>query len=348
MKNPYPGTRLYSGHNYFETRVSFDRISNDPKILNIQKPVEQGSLNDDKVNEMIDEYQVYPTYLRFKNKIVIGDYNNTWYIIDGQHRVEMVRKLYEQNNELVDDLLFCWYKCTDETCLRYLFNSINKDSNKNQFYIQQGELEQIKINEFMKYLKLYYAYSFATRKTEKGYIKTIEEVRDELIQIHFFDNDLTYKELFDNFIEKNNEFYEINRYEINKQMNMSSFYTSEIKHIDRKIIFSLKKNNFIKWLQDPINIEPNHRFKKGRKKITRDIKLACWVKEFNNEIQGCCPVKNCSIILNKNKIKEWAGGHIISDNNGGENIVDNLRPICHSCNASMNSTNWEDYINQLT
>jgi len=287
--------------------------------------------------------------LYHKNNIVIGDLNDTWYIIDGQHRIEMVNQIVRSGINVTGDvsgpehLVFCWHKFTNEASMRCLFNSINKDSVKNQFYIMQGEFVQIKINEFVKCLKTYYRDSFATTKTQKGYIKTIEEVRDELIQSKFFETELTYTELYDIFVSKNNDFYEENRYRILFTANKSNFYKTEIRHIESNIVFSLKNNNFIQWLQDPINNEPYHTLKSHKKRITRKLKLDCWVNEFTNEIQGCCPVNNCSNILHKEVTDKWEAGHVISEKNGGENIVANIRPICPPCNKSMSSTNWIDY-----
>jgi 5-methylcytosine-specific restriction endonuclease McrA len=37
-------------------------------------------------------------------------------------------------------------------------------------------------------------------------------------------------------------------------------------------------------------------------------------------------------------------GHVISEKNGGEINVNNLRPICQNCNSSMGTTNMNDYI----
>ena len=349
-RNRYPGKKLNENINYFETKVSFDQISNHPRIQSIQKPIEQGSLNEDKVNEMMLEYRENPNYLYHKNKIVIGDLNDTWYIIDGQHRIEMVKQIatseigFERGSEIGQEhLVFCWHKFTDEASMRGLFNSINKDSVKNQFYIKQDAFQQIKINEFMKCLKTYYRDSFATTKTQKGYIYTIEEVRDELIKTDFFLTELPYRELFDIFVEKNNEFYEENRYRIIFNENEPHFYVNEKKHIESKIIFSLKKNNFIQWLQDPINNEPYHKLRSYNNSISLQVKLECWVNEFANEIQGCCPLNNCSNILHKELTKQWEAGHVISYKNGGENAVNNLRPICPPCNKDMSSTNWNDY-----
>jgi len=340
-RNPYPGIKIYSDSSYFETKISFDKIYNIPSLKNIKKPLEQGSLNEEKILSMVEEYKSCPNFLRFKNRIVIGHLNDTWYVIDGQHRLEMARSLYEI--DINDDLIFCWFLCENEEEIRRLFNSINKDSSKNGFYINQTEFNQIKINEFIKLLKNYHKNSFSNRKTKQGKIKTIAEIRDELIDIGFFDTNLSTKELYSNFIEKNAQFYNINRYSINLTKNPDNFYKEEQKHIQNKIIFSLKNANFIKWIHNPHSNEPYHKFKKGKKRISRQLKLKCWDKEFKTDI-GACPVNNCSFLMDKNE-DNWHTGHIISENNGGETDITNLRPICKKCNLSMGSKNWNEYEN---
>ena len=88
-RNPYPGKKIYEKLNYFETSVSFSIIINHPLIQKIIKPNYQGSLNNDTVDSLILEFKKNPNFLRYKNKIVIGILNNNYYILDGQHRLEM-------------------------------------------------------------------------------------------------------------------------------------------------------------------------------------------------------------------------------------------------------------------
>jgi 5-methylcytosine-specific restriction endonuclease McrA len=42
--------------------------------------------------------------------------------------------------------------------------------------------------------------------------------------------------------------------------------------------------------------------------------------------------------------KNFDAGHIISEYNGGEMNVDNIVPICRSCNSSMGKKNMNEYI----
>ena len=348
-KNPYPGKKIFSLDNFFESSVTFSEISLNPEInLNLQKPSEQGSLNNDTIEQMIEEYIKNPTYLRFKNKITVGDLNGTNYIIDGQHRINMAKKLYE-DYQINDNLIFLWYKCKTEDDIRSIFNSLNIDSTKNNFYIQQDKFDQLNINEFLKLLKTSYSSLFAKRKTENGKLKTIEEFRDDLIKINFFKNVNCYeKKIFSKYksiqylIRKNDEFYKKASYEINFRHNESIFYKDELKNIKDKIIFSLKGNNFIEWLNNN-NELPYHKYKTQKEPISQYIKKQIWKKEFGDSNTEKCPISFCNTILLNGQKNGWHAGHIISEYNGGKTIIENLRPICKNCNSSMGSKNWNDY-----
>lgn len=336
-RNPYPGLKLIEDNNYYETKISFEKLSNDPKLLNLIKPNYQGALNENKVINMINEYISNPEFFYFKNRIIIGNLNDKWYIIDGQHRVDMSRELFKRgyNNYII----FCWYKFIDENKMRELFISINKDSTKNQFYINNDVFNQIKISEFTRLLKENYKNYFSKKKSDNCKKKAIEEFRDNLIEIKFFNDNKTANELINYIHLKNLEFYNLNRYEINIIHNEDIFYKEELDCIRNKVIISLKNNNFIEWLKNNNNL-PYHHYKKQKCKISKNLKDLCWKKEFNNNITSKCPITFCSNTINKNNFQ---AGHIISEFNGGKTNLENLKPICSKCNLSMGFNNWVDF-----
>ena len=53
----------------------------------------------------------------------------------------------------------------------------------------------------------------------------------------------------------------------------------------------------------------------------------------------CC----CNTKINS---KNFIGGHIISRKNGGLDIVDNIVPVCESCNLSMSYKNMDEFIRE--
>ena len=52
----------------------------------------------------------------------------------------------------------------------------------------------------------------------------------------------------------------------------------------------------------------------------------------------CCDAEKLHIA------KSWHCGHVIAEHNGGNLTVENLRPICGSCNSSMGTQNLYDYM----
>lgn len=81
--------------------------------------------------------------------------------------------------------------------------------------------------------------------------------------------------------------------------------------------------------------------KKRKSKIPKNVKINVWNTHIDPNIQRhkclCCKK---SII----SITEFHVGHVISENAGGTLEINNLRPICASCNYSMGTSNMIDYI----
>ena len=78
-----------------------------------------------------------------------------------------------------------------------------------------------------------------------------------------------------------------------------------------------------------------------KKKIPKNVKTNIW----NTYIDANIPRHKClcckkSIILNT----EFHVGHVISEFHGGTLEINNLRPICASCNYSMGTMNMVEYI----
>lgn len=344
--------RSYNTGKYFETYPSFLEIKYDDKT---KLPPCQGSLNDGKVNQMVTEYRKDPTTFLFKDTIIIGVLNNTPYLMDGQHRIEMAKRLLELYSETDADIgrgtfRFCYRKVANEYELRELFNSVNQDSIKNRFYLNQDNFTQIKMDEFTNYLTENFKSHFAKRKLSENsrYQYTIAEFRDLLQKYGFFNNEKSVAELGNYLQNKNDQYYKF--YHVNLENNPSIFYDRDLKQINKKIIFTLVRNNFIEWMSSKISDEDDnhsvpfiHKYKGHKKKINRPMKLECWNKNYN-ERKAVCPMKNCGFLMIKDTTKEWDAGHIVSEKNGGKVELDNLRPICKGCNQSMGSENWDDYV----
>jgi hypothetical protein len=96
-------------------------------------------------------------------------------------------------------------------------------------------------------------------------------------------------------------------------------------------------------IEEPI-LEQNKKSKKEikpkKKNITQLMKRRVWAKHIGEEIGKfkclCCNMSDITQLT-------FNCGHIIAEANGGETIVENLLPICQSCNSSMGKRNLFDY-----
>jgi hypothetical protein len=81
-----------------------------------------------------------------------------------------------------------------------------------------------------------------------------------------------------------------------------------------------------------------------KKQIPKALKISVWHKYIGETIGKskcmCCNITDITQM-------KFHAGHIISEYNGGEMHIDNLKPICESCNKSMGIKNMSEFINIL-
>ncbi len=75
--------------------------------------------------------------------------------------------------------------------------------------------------------------------------------------------------------------------------------------------------------------------------ISLVLKKLVWNKYIGKEIgQAKC---YCCKLTDIHQIS-FHCGHVIAEKNGGNLTVENLRPICQSCNSSMRTQNMEEFM----
>lgn len=107
--------------------------------------------------------------------------------------------------------------------------------------------------------------------------------------------------------------------------------------LDKKVKSKAKKTQ--KTEQIEINSEKTD--KKRKKTIPPSLKIKIWNKYIGDEIGKskclCCKIQDIYQA-------SFSCGHITSEHNGGKIVLDNLKPICSSCNSSMGTKNMDEYI----
>lgn len=75
--------------------------------------------------------------------------------------------------------------------------------------------------------------------------------------------------------------------------------------------------------------------------IPKSVRVAVWNRYIGNDkASGLCFAGCNTPIFQSN----FECGHVISEKNGGQVHLDNLRPICGTCNKSMGTINMEKYM----
>jgi hypothetical protein len=77
--------------------------------------------------------------------------------------------------------------------------------------------------------------------------------------------------------------------------------------------------------------------KKSIPKILKDLTWQRWIGDDIAKAKCLC----CGV--NEIKMNSFHCGHVISEADGGPTTVDNLRPVCATCNLSMRTQNMEKF-----
>jgi len=91
-----------------------------------------------------------------------------------------------------------------------------------------------------------------------------------------------------------------------------------------------------------IKLETIERHKVGkhkRKSIPKAVKDKVW-DTYVGVYKGVGLCYSCDCEIDS---KKFDCGHIVAAAKGGENIVENLRPVCGTCNRSMGTQNMNEF-----
>jgi hypothetical protein len=104
-----------------------------------------------------------------------------------------------------------------------------------------------------------------------------------------------------------------------------------------KEIAETPKNLKVESIKNPI-------VSKKKQTIPHHIKTLVWNVHIGEKVAEakclCCKVTSISI-------RHFHCGHYISEKNGGDLTVTNLRPICANCNLSMGAMNMDEFIKKF-
>ncbi len=344
-----PGSNVTDHARCQEKRLTFKqatKLLEDSKLLT---PPYQTDLDQDKVEQMVNSYLAHPEYLIYKNKIVVAvvldnsDDSIKLYVLDGQHRLQMAKMLYEEH-DVIDYLNFCYFRVDTNKEAKNLFKEINRDSHKNAKYVSLDEFKESVYISLKKYLHDKYSNYFSEKKSNLNKRYSLSEFVDKLVEINYLTQFENFDELTGDLEAKNKKFNKLIDYQEFYLESSDMFYKDELANVKDGKIFSLINNNFLDYLIDQ-EIVPDHKFKNIKKNITPKTRLTVWANYYGELESSPCPFSKygCANKISRGK-NGFHCGHIVSEFNGGKTIIDNLRPVCFNCNSAMGTTNWPDYL----
>jgi hypothetical protein len=343
-----PGTNVAEHAKCQEKRLTFKQVTKLLEDSSLLTPPYQTDIDQEKVEQMVESYLAHPEYLIYKNKIVIAvvtdnsDDSLKLYVLDGQHRLEMARILYEEH-DFVDYLNFCYFRVDTNKEAKRLFKEINRDSCKNAKYVSLDEFKESTYISLKKYLHEKYSHYFSVKKSTLNKRYSLSEFVDKLVEVGYIEQFENISDLITDLEVKNKKFNKLVDYQEYYLESPDMFYKDELGNVKDGKIFSLSNNNFIDFLQDSDTV-PDHKFKNIKKNISPKTRLSVWANYYGDLESSPCPFAKygCDNKISRGK-NGFHCGHVISEHNQGETSIENLRPICFNCNSLMGTTNWPEY-----
>lgn len=186
---------------------------------------------------------------------------------------------------------------------------------------------------------LYYMFVSASITPFFGFIKSKSKKKSDFIKKHFeLSNieitnflDKSDYESYSNLVKDRIKLVSDDAIEFRKNIiNLISFY----KTLDVKVT----KKETKKTVK---NVTESKAPKPKKQTIPKKIKTLVWNHYIGEDVGSTqCMCCKCTKITQM----EFQCGHVVSEANGGEITIENLRPICGSCNTSMKTTNMDDFI----
>lgn len=313
--------------------------------LNILPSKFQRQLDTKQVDEIIN-YQTQSLQTKKKFEILNNLFitfcdllKDPYQLIDGQHRFAAFVKLFHlYGNFKIEYKIII---CQNEDEMFSYFEMINKSK---PLVLHRNRNE----GEAMRKLILH------VRTKYKHYIKTSENPRVPNISLDKLERALKDHHIVSKCIEKDLEVVDVIE-------SLNSFYNEIMnQHSEKwhewgvlqyqldlptpKFYLGLYKNyewisHLLRHLEEGDEYSSfDHRSCVQTERITKKLRKELWKKYFEIAREGVCSC--CDDVIDE---ENYHAGHIIARVKGGETKLDNLKPICPTCNRDMMIENLDEY-----
>ena len=183
----------------------------------LKTPDFQTDLNNDKIDEMLETYRKNPQFLLSKMILTVAIIEDLagkhYYLMDGQHRLEMCCILNNKEHEN-DKMYVVFYHIYSEEQFIQLFDELNKDSYKSREYVSMSIFKKQLYVTLKDKLVEKFKDCYALKLSKTSHLYTVIEFVNRLAQYDFID-----KYISDNSIDNFNHehIYKIIKYISDKQ-----------------------------------------------------------------------------------------------------------------------------------
>ena len=329
------------------------KINNKDLIgFDITIPNEQRIMDSSKVEEIVEYQQLYNkkyNSFNFMGVINIHLCNNTYFLVDGQHRFNALKKLTYMGYELIDvSIEIVKVNSIDE--LKRNYTLINKNTPLPEFpeSIDKNIPETVALYFFEKYPDIWSQSN--TKRVRRPHLNKndFQEALGILTEKLELDSSIKLKMLLEDYNTK------LSQWSVTHYPNYKT-YKDPLK-IQQKCqqtnmylgLFTHKSNDYgYDWVKYIIKDQtgeditlPKPKSTNGAK-VPQSIRKQSWHQNIGVSVGSAkCICCNINVISQLN----FEAGHIQPKSKGGPNTLDNLLPICGECNRSMSDTPMDEYI----
>jgi 5-methylcytosine-specific restriction endonuclease McrA len=325
-------------------------------------PSFQRIINDSKVNEIMrvqeENVRKRGNFSIFQNLIFVelnATNDKTGYLIEGQHRFSAFQRLYYEGfrNQLIPITII---QCNSHQEMKEIFLEINQNTEMPEYILNDFEEKPLVDQIFNYFYNAYPRVWKSTKSPQRPFMKD-SHFQDAIAYLikQFQAYNLEVPNLIE-LIELEHEYIqslELLPYLSSKSKNPEKIIS---KCRDMRCYLGLFPNYNAewkyKWARDcfirATNIQPpeekiTRKLKQYRRKktIPSSLKTAIW-KKYIGADKGVYPCWCCEDAeMDK---REFHAGHVIPESKGGPSSIENLRPVCASCNLSMGDRHMMDFI----
>ena len=253
------GKTLQINNKFMLKEVTFENINECINKNIIVIPEFQRLIDTNKIEKMYNSYKLNPNLFNFMtNPIQLAKltFDNlvTYYLIDGQHRFYMYKKLFEENINV--SIKICIITCDTVEEMHDYYNKLNCDNKNNLFNnveiykYQDINRYYLLRNEFKKHYCKYFKNNDSNIYSIEEFVKILQN--NNFLQIFENYENLSISDFINYIIDQNNIFY----LKCYSKLTDYKFKKNESNLISNKFIMALRDNNFIEFLLREDDNEP--------------------------------------------------------------------------------------------